>query len=127
MSHIEEVKSLDSTHTEWRARLPMGMGTFRWKAEVVEEQPDERLVWQSLPGSDVENMGEVIFRDAPGNRGTEIMVNMAYQPPGGKLGEIAAAIANPAFSKVIREDIRRFKSLTEAGEIPTIEGQPTGI
>jgi uncharacterized membrane protein len=26
----------------------------------------------------------------------------------------------------IREDLRRFKQLMEAGEVPTIEGQPRG-
>jgi hypothetical protein len=26
----------------------------------------------------------------------------------------------------VREDLRRFKSLMEAGEVPTLEGQPAG-
>jgi hypothetical protein len=27
---------------------------------------------------------------------------------------------------MIREDVRRFKSLMEAGEVPTVAGQPSG-
>jgi hypothetical protein len=32
----------------------------------------------------------------------------------------------PAVERQMHEDLRRFKSLLEAGEAPTTEGQPTG-
>ncbi|MGA6925366.1 MAG: SRPBCC family protein [Desulfosarcina sp.] len=126
MHHIESVRRVDNRHSHWTAHLPIGMGTLSWEAEIKQERPDERIVWASLPDADIQNAGCVIFKDAPGERGTEIKVNINYRPPAGPLGRAAAALANPAFSKMIRNDIRRFKALMETGEIPTTEGQPTG-
>ena len=40
----------------------------------------------ALPGGDVETSGWVRFKPAPGNRGTEIVVEMRYDPPGGVIG-----------------------------------------
>lgn len=124
--HIESVRRVDNRHSHWTAHLPIGMGTISWDAEIKQERPDERIVWASLPDADIQNAGCVIFKDAPGERGTEIKVNINYRPPAGPLGRAAAALANPAFSKIIRNDIRRFKALVETGEIPTTKGQPTG-
>jgi uncharacterized membrane protein len=42
------------------------------------------------------------------------------------VGKLAAKLLNPAFATLVRQDLRRFKRLMEAGEIPTIIGQPSG-
>jgi len=126
MHHIASVKEIDDKISEWRAPLPKGMGTISWKAEMTEDRQDERIAWRSLPDADLQNAGRVTFRDAPGDRGTEIKVDIDYRPPAGKLGRAAAGLFNPAFSKMIRADLRRFKALMETGEIPTTEGQPSG-
>lgn len=126
MRHLESVRRSGDGRSQWVARLPKGMGTIAWEAETTEDRPNEKIAWRSLADADIQNAGEVLFREAPGNRGTEVKVRIEYHPPAGKLGRIAAGFANPAFSGMIREDIRRFKSLMETGEIPTTEGQPTG-
>lgn len=126
MRHIESVDKIDDKTTEWQAPLPKGLGTLSWKAEMTEDEPDHKIAWRSLPESDLRNAGCVTFKDAPGDRGTEIKVNIEYRPPAGSLGKAAAGLVNPAFSKMIRGDLRRFKALMETGEIPTIEGQPSG-
>ena len=66
------------------------------------------------------------FRRAPGNRGIIVTAEMEYEPPAGALGKAAAFMLgkDPEFN--MREDLRRFKALMEAREIPTIEGQPHG-
>ena len=58
---------------------------------------------------------------APGLR-----VEIGYYPPAGALGRTAARLFGPVSEQQVREDVRRFKSLMEAGETPTTEGQPTG-
>ncbi|MFZ0613847.1 MAG: YgaP-like transmembrane domain [Desulfobacterales bacterium] len=126
MHHLESVRQTDNGHSQWVACLPKGMGTIAWEAEITEDRPNEKIAWQSLADADVHNSGEVLFREAPGSRGTEVKVHIEYHPPAGKLGRVAAGFANPAFSRMIRADIRRFKSLMETGEIPTTKGQPTG-
>ncbi len=126
MKHLEEVRKVDERLSEWRARMPKGVATVTWEAEITEDRPGERIAWRSLPEAEIANSGVVRFTDDPGGRGTIVSAEIDYRPPAGGLGTAAASLLNPVFSQMVREDIRRFKSLMEAGEVPTTEGQPKG-
>jgi uncharacterized membrane protein len=76
-----------------------------------------------LPDSVIQHAGEVRFGPAPGGRGTEVHVQMVYRPP---MGVAMAALVYPFSKQILHEEIRRLKRVLEAGEIPTIEGQPVG-
>jgi uncharacterized membrane protein len=126
MNHLETVSEKDEKHSHWQARGPEGLGTISWDAEITAERPGELLAWRSLPGADLETTGTVRFLDAPDGRGTEVHVIIEYRPPGGIVGAAAAGLLNPAFSQLIKEDVRRFKNLMETREVPTVEDQPAG-
>ncbi len=126
MKHLHAVRQLDSKRSHWEARLLGDVGTLNWEAEIIAEEPTTRLAWRSLPGSQVENAGEVRFADAPGARGTELHAVISYNPPAGALGKAAAGLFNEVFEQLVKEDLRRVKQLLETGELPTIEGQPAG-
>lgn len=125
MQHLAQVRPIDDRYSDWTARVPGGMGTMSWRAELTEERAGEQLTWRSVPDADIDNAGTVTFRDAPGG-GTEVHVAIAYRPPGGDLGTGTARLLTPAFEQMVKEDVRRFKHILEAGEIPTTEGQPAG-
>jgi hypothetical protein len=72
------------------------------------------------------NNGTVEFRTAPGNRGTIVTAVFQYSPPAGPIGKAFAKMVGKDPDFAVREDLRRFKALIEAGEIPTIEGQSHG-
>ena len=42
------------------------------------------------------------------------------------VGSWAAWVFGEAPEQQVREDLRRFKQIMEAGEAPTVEGQPRG-
>lgn len=125
MSHLLEVRVTGDRSSEWKARGPLGT-TVSWQAEITDEKPNQWIVWRSLSGADLDNVGSVQFRPAPGNRGTEIMVALDYQPAGGGFGRIVAAMFGRDPERTIREDLRNFKHIMEAGEIPTTKGQSSG-
>lgn len=125
MRHLDSVSILGDRRSRWVAAGPLG-SRVQWDAEIVVEREGELISWRSLPGSDVEVDGSVEFRKAPGNRGTFVSANVIYSPPAGKIGGTIAKLLgkDPAF--LMRQDLRRFKALIEAGEIPTVEGQSHG-
>jgi len=125
MQHLESVKVLDGNRSHWVAKAPAGR-TVEWDAEIINEVPDERIGWRSLPGADVDNAGAVIFTDAPGGRGTQVKVELQYNPPAGLVGAALAKLWGEEPSQQIRTDMHRLKQLLEAGEILTTEGQPSG-
>ena len=127
MSHVKSVTVLDDRRSHWVADAPaLAGGRAEWDAEITADEPNARIAWRSLPGSQVENAGEVRFSPAMGDRGTEVHVSLDYVPPAGRLGHYLAKVFGKAPRRQIREDLRRFKQLMEIGEIPTIDGQPHG-
>jgi len=122
MSHLVSVRQ-DGTHSHWIARGPAGL-TVEWDAEIINQEPGRLIAWRSLEGSQVRTAGSVHFMPLPGDRGTEVRVTLKYDPPAGKLGGWLAWLFGADPGRQIREDLRRFKALAEAGEIPTTQGQP---
>ncbi len=125
MTHLHSVHEIDEKYSEWSANLPGGLGTIKWKSEIVKEEPGEFLSWHSVSEQGIENGGKIEFRDA-GKFGTEIYFVISYHAPLGIVGEKAARLLNPYLETVVRRDLKNFKRYLETGEVPTTEGQPTG-
>jgi uncharacterized membrane protein len=125
MDHVKSVTVQDERRSHWVARGPVGMDV-EWDAEITRDEPNSLLSWRSVEGSDVRNSGAVRFMPAPAGRGAIISVTMQYDPPGGALGKAVATLFGEDPDMTVREDMRRFKALLEAGETPTTEGQPHG-
>jgi uncharacterized membrane protein len=116
MANLASVTVGDDRLSHWVAKARFGP-SVAWDTEIVEDVPNERIVWHSLPGAEVVHAGEVTFRPATGGRGTDVQVRIAYQPPGGRLAVGLARLFGEAPDQRVREDVRRFKQLMEAGEI----------
>ncbi len=125
MRHLESVDRLTDTISRWRAKGPAGT-TLEWDAEIFNEIPNKLIAWRSLEGADVVSAGSVNFDSAAAGRGTRVTVHLQYHPPGGKVGAALASLVGADAATEIREDLRRFKQLLEAGEVPTTAGQPRG-
>jgi uncharacterized membrane protein len=116
MRHLESVRVIDERRSHWIARAPGG-ASVEWDAEVLEDRPNEAIAWSSLPGSDVENAGRVRFLRAPGGRGTEVLLELEYRPPFGRLGSKIAQLWREEPSQQVAEDLRHLKQALELGEI----------
>lgn len=127
MQHLQAVHLLDETgrRSHWVTSAPLDR-TVEWDAEITTEQPDELLAWRSLPGADVENEGSVRFRDALDGSGTIVDVQLTYRPPLGAPSVVIARLLGEQPWQQVRDDLRRFKQIMEAGEIPTIFAQTSG-
>ncbi|MFI7607733.1 SRPBCC family protein [Micromonospora sp. NPDC049366] len=126
MSHLESVRAEDLRRSRWTARGPAGR-RIEWDAEIVDDQPNRSIAWRSLPGTRVANAGRVRFVPAPGDRGTEVRVQLGYAPPAGALGRAVAKLFGEEPEQQVRDDLRRFKQVLETGEVVRSEGSPEGI
>jgi len=91
MRHLRSVEPAGGNRSHWVARGPAGM-KVEWMAEIINEIPNELIGWRSLRGGDVDSAGSVRFSDAPGGRGTEIRVELQYNPPAGVIGAYVAKL-----------------------------------
>lgn len=111
MKHLESVKTVNSTQSEWTAKGPAGIGSLSWKAEIIKDQKEKQLSWQSLDDAQVKNFGKVLFKANGSN--TEIDVTISYRAPLGIAGQGAAKLLNPIFEKIVYDDISGLKSYLE--------------
>jgi uncharacterized membrane protein len=126
MIHLESVQVIDQRRSHWTARGPVGKA-IEWDARIVDDRPGSLIVWRSSDGATVRNSGSVRFADAPGGRGTEVHVELRFDPPGGVVGAAFARLLGEHPDQQIRDDLRRFKQVLETGEVVRSEGSPEGV
>lgn len=125
MAHVEEVRTEGENRWVWKVRGPLGV-TVEWTAEITEDIPRERISWRSVEGSKVDVRGTVRFVPAPGNQGTELHIDISYDPPAGAVGDIIAKLFGESPQIQLKDDLRRFKQIVETGEVIRSDGSPEG-
>lgn len=125
MQHLVSVQVTGEKRSHWTAQAPAG-ATVEWDAEIVEDRPDELIAWRSLAGAAVDNAGAVRFAPAPGGRGTEVRVELQYDPPGGALGATVAKLFGEEPAQQVGDDLRHFKQVLETGEITQSDASAKG-
>lgn len=114
MSNVEEVRMTGGDTSHWRVKGPLGK-SVEFDAKTTEMDPSRGIGWNTVEG-EVMTSGEVRFAEATPGR-TRVDVTMNYSdPPGGKVGEVAANIlSNP--ERNLREDLENFARIVERGEL----------
>lgn len=125
MEHVRSVDASAYPKVRWKVEGP-GSVEISWDAEVHNEIENELIAWRSLPGAELNSAGSVHFKDAPGGRGTEVIVNLQYWMPSGWIGEAFAKLFGRDPETEIESGLIRLKQLLEAGELAGTEGQPKG-
>lgn len=118
MKHLESVTTLGAKRSHWVAKAPVG-STVEWDAEIINEKTNELIAWRSLQGSDVDNVGSVRFEPSGDNLGTDVRVNLRYNPPAGKVGALVAKLFHEEPNQQIESDLKRLKQVLETGAITT--------
>jgi uncharacterized membrane protein len=110
MRNVEEVRMTGQATSRWRVKGPLGK-TIEYDARTTAASPERGIAWESIEG-EVDTSGEVRFEELADER-TRIEVTMNYaDPPGGKVGEIAAdVLSNP--ERELREDLENFAERVE--------------
>ncbi|MGA9720145.1 MAG: SRPBCC family protein [Acidobacteriaceae bacterium] len=94
-----------------------------WDSEILNDEPGKRIAWRSIDG-DSDNAGEVIFERATAGRGTMVTVLQAFKMS--RLANAWETLTGRNPKQAVIENLRHFKALVEAGEIPRSQGQPHG-
>ena len=108
---VQRVEQRDDSHVAFHTKV-WGINRM-WEAEIVEQRPDERIVFKSVNG--VQLTGVVTFHDLA-ERLTRIEVNIDIDPD----GPIEKIARGARFVKrATRGDLKRFKAFVEMHEDET--------
>jgi uncharacterized membrane protein len=114
--HLDSVAVLDESRSRWTASFGRGPAV-EFDVEVTDRRENETLAWRSGEDAPVRMSGRLDFRPAPGDRGTEITMEMEYAPPLGLLGATVARLFREEPEQMISDELKRAKQLMEVGEI----------
>lgn len=109
-TNLESVSETGPNRQHWVAKGPGGK-KLEWDAEIITDKPGELIAWRTLEGADVPSAGSVQFRSAGG--GTEVKVEMQYQPPAGVAGDLVAKISGDDPDKQVQQNLEELKRLME--------------
>ncbi|HXG25258.1 MAG TPA: SRPBCC family protein [Candidatus Binatia bacterium] len=112
MEGVERVVQLDDKTLEWTASI--AGKTKHWRAEILEQRPDEVVAWRSIEGA--RNDGAVEFETLGPGR-TRIELQLDVEPKGlvEKAGDALGRVEGQ-----VKGDLQRFKQFVER------RGQATG-
>lgn len=116
MKHLKSVEELSPEISVWKASTSAGIIDLKWNARITHEEKGRYIGWQSVKGSMIDNAGKVEFKDTLTGTGTELHIEIDYFPPAGSVGRGVASVFNGLFERMIREDIRNFKTYVEAAD-----------
>ena len=111
MEGIKSVHQIDAKHLQWHAEI--AGKDLEWEAEIIDQVPDQRIVWRSTTG--VKHGGKVEFEPQGGDR-TRVKLVMGYEPEGivENIGD-ALGVADLR----VKGDLKRFKEFIETAAAET--------
>src|SRR3954471_9029713 len=111
MHRVESVEQKDDATVKFNEKIWIIRRS--WEAEIVEQRPDERIVWESVSG--MQHVGVVTFHELA-ERLTRVELNIDIDPSG-PMEKIARGAR---FAKrAARADLKRFKAFVEMHEDET--------
>jgi uncharacterized membrane protein len=121
------VGRVDEGRTLWTIELP-GTGTLKWALEVVENIPKREIAWRLLSESDANYAVNVraTCTELLDGRGAQVTWSITHRMHRGLLHSGIAPLLGDDPKWELRESLRRFKMMLEAGEIASTEGQSHG-
>jgi uncharacterized membrane protein len=117
MAHFADITPAPDNGLHWRVRLPTGRA-IEWDGETDETREGEYIHWRTRPNASLPNHGSLTLRPAPRDLGTEAILRMSFDT-GAPIGRGFRKLLGSVPSLLAERALARFKSLVEAGEIPT--------
>ncbi|MFN8638601.1 MAG: SRPBCC family protein [Dehalococcoidia bacterium] len=111
MSGVEQVRQISDSRMHWRANI--GGREKEWVADIVEQVPDERIVWRSVDGAP--NAGVVTFHPVDAEH-TQVHLELSYETEGLVEG-VGDALGLP--ERRIEGDLERFRDFMEERGLST--------
>ncbi|MEA2255551.1 MAG: hypothetical protein QOG35_1596 [Solirubrobacteraceae bacterium] len=116
----------DEVQRRWREFEQQGGDASRLGPIEVLDEHAGSIRWRTADRAAAKASGMALFVDAPGDRGTEIHLELEYEVTGGAVGAAVKKVIGDEPLQMAKDDLRRFKQLVETGEIARSDGAPTG-
>jgi uncharacterized membrane protein len=122
---LHNVTDFQDGRSRWEVMSPGGE-ILSWDAQVTKYVPNVVLAWQSLPGSIVDCNGVIRFAPTP-NGGTELRIQIQYDPRHTDLSDAVRALFDVSRKKQLEADLARANFyFTTHARIPESRSEAEG-
>ncbi len=112
---LESVRAESDGRSYWAAVSGTG-SQLEWEARLIEDRPNEALIWGAGEGGGAEVIS-VRFEADPSGAGTRVRLFLKYDSAHSLLGAAFARLFGKVPEQALERSLHRFKRLIETGEI----------
>ncbi len=123
---VVSVQRLSPKKLHWVMQDPATSKQYEFDSEELETVQGKRHVSRILSGPASGTTITLLLQEHPAGRGTVATFINEFTIPGGIFTRSVAAVVSRSPAQITIENLRHLKEILEAGEIPTVEGQPAG-
>jgi len=123
MTNVREVRQTGTGRSHWTVAGPMGL-PIKWTAQITENIPNQRIAWETMPGSLVRSSGTIQFRPNH-NGGAQVEIKLMYNPIAGAVGHALARFLGVDPKREMDADLLRMKTMIETGHAPHDAAKPS--
>jgi uncharacterized membrane protein len=124
-AHVDSAIPTGEKTSHWTGKDQSGQ-SVEWNVELLQDIPDRLIAWHAQGKPTTANEGKITFTPASDDRGTVATLELDFATFGGPFVSLLGSTLGKVQEYETLETLRRFKELMEAGEVPSIKGQPTG-
>ena len=111
MEAVERVEQLDDRRLRWTAEI--GGIERTWLAEIIEQEPDRRVAWQSTKGPECRRR-ELRATRARAAHAVDLELDVEPEDPVEKVGDALGFV-----DRQVQGDLEHFKEFIESRRQPT--------
>ncbi|MBV8899628.1 MAG: DUF2892 domain-containing protein [Verrucomicrobia bacterium] len=112
--------------SEYQVRAQTRKQDVAWHISLTADRENEFIAWRAFSEGRPGHTGQLILQPAPGNRGTEVEIQIQQEGAASPAGVIADHAAAQGWRARVNRALHQLKQQIEAGEICSIDGQPAG-
>jgi len=116
LDFLENVLTIDNTHSRWTAKIGTEEERIIWDVEIVREKEYDFFEWHSSGNADILQEGRIQFTQNNLHQGTLLSLQLRfYFPP---FEDNNTNVMGDDFENRIQDNLFRFKQAIEANEFP---------
>lgn len=121
-----QLDAVSPNRWDWSIPGPIGT-TLSLRSVLTDVRPGKRIAWRVGSGAVLPHEVSFDVMDAPDGGGAVIRAEVALYPSSKMPLVGTRTIIEKAADRTLATALYRLRALLETGEIPTVEGQPSGL
>ena len=115
LPRIRDIRVVDERHSHWQFKLTDAR-YLEWTAQLLDDEPQQLLVWRTVEPSDLHHRGWVHFEPLRGGRSTRQTIRLYIHAPGGRPGAQLVQWLHNIPARYFTRDLQYFRSILESSD-----------